>query len=173
MQLQDFAQVVRSKNAGPRRFTLDMIFRSDADYQRAAESEALTAEKIAPLYGVPASAVKLINYGGSADCCNHRGRAPDQARSSGRSSLNRLPLSCYQPMAPRWLGQQERPEPCGGGIDARRSDDGPQAMAGDARTTNAATSPGRAPIMTWDDCWFAGCPTTVDAGSRLNSVRRR
>jgi hypothetical protein len=31
MQLQDFAQVVRSKNAGPRRFTLDVIFRSDAD----------------------------------------------------------------------------------------------------------------------------------------------
>ena len=28
MQLQDFAQVVRSKNAGPRRFTLDVIFRS-------------------------------------------------------------------------------------------------------------------------------------------------
>ena len=62
MQLQDFAQVVRSKNAGPRRFTLDVIFRSDPDYQRAAESEALTAEKIAPLYGVPASAVRVINY---------------------------------------------------------------------------------------------------------------
>jgi hypothetical protein len=62
MQLQDFAQVVRSKNAGPRRFTLDVIFRSDADYQRAAKSEALTAEKIAPLYGVPASAVTVINY---------------------------------------------------------------------------------------------------------------
>jgi hypothetical protein len=62
MQLQDFAQVVRSKNAGPRRFTLDVIFHSDADYQRAVQSEALTAEKIAPLYGVPASAVKVINY---------------------------------------------------------------------------------------------------------------
>ena len=62
MQLQDFAQVVRSKNAGPRRFTLDIIFRSDPDYQRAAQSEALTAEKIAPLYGVSASAVQVINY---------------------------------------------------------------------------------------------------------------
>jgi len=62
MQLQDFAQVVRSKNAGPRRLTLDVIFRSDADYRRAAKSEALTAEKIAPLYGVPASAVTVINY---------------------------------------------------------------------------------------------------------------
>ena len=52
MQLQDFAHVVRSKNAGPRRITLDVIFHSDADYQRAAQSEALTAEKVAPLYGV-------------------------------------------------------------------------------------------------------------------------
>jgi hypothetical protein len=62
MQLQDFAQVVRSKNAGPRRFTLDIVFRSDWDYQRAAQSETLTAERIAPLYGVPASAVHVINY---------------------------------------------------------------------------------------------------------------
>jgi hypothetical protein len=62
MKLQDFAQVVRSKNAGPRRFTLDVIFRSDADYQRAVQSEALTAAKLAPLYGVPTSDVKVINY---------------------------------------------------------------------------------------------------------------
>jgi hypothetical protein len=35
MKLQDVAQVVRSKNAGPRRLTLDIVFRDDADYQRA------------------------------------------------------------------------------------------------------------------------------------------
>ena len=62
MQLQDFAQVVRSKNAGPRRFTLDIIFHSDPDYQRAAQSEALSTEKIASLYGVPPSTVQVINY---------------------------------------------------------------------------------------------------------------
>ena len=62
MQLQDLAQVVRSKNAGPRRITLDIIFRSDADYQRATQSEALIAEKIAPLYGVAVDAVTVINY---------------------------------------------------------------------------------------------------------------
>jgi hypothetical protein len=61
-KLQDFAQVVRSKNAGPRRFTLDIIFRDDADHQRAVQSGALTAEKIAPLYGVAANAVTVINY---------------------------------------------------------------------------------------------------------------
>ena len=62
MQLQNLAQVVRSKNAGPRRITLDVIFRSDVDYQRAAQSEALTAEKISPLYGVAVDAVAVINY---------------------------------------------------------------------------------------------------------------
>jgi len=62
MKLQDFAQVVRSKNAGPRRFTLDIIFRDDADYQRAVQSEAFTPEKIAPLYGVAADTVTIINY---------------------------------------------------------------------------------------------------------------
>ena len=62
MKLQEFAQVVRSKNAGPRRFTLDVIFRDDADYRRAVQSGALTSEKIAPLYGVAGNAVTVINY---------------------------------------------------------------------------------------------------------------
>ena len=42
MQLQDFIQVVCRKNAGPRRFTLDIILCNDADYQRASQSKALT-----------------------------------------------------------------------------------------------------------------------------------
>ena len=62
MKLQDLAQVVRSKNAGPRRFTLDIIFRDDADYQRAAQSEAITPETVAPLYGMAANTVSIINY---------------------------------------------------------------------------------------------------------------
>ena len=62
MQLQDIAQVVRSKNAGPRRFTLDIIFRNDGDYQRAVQSKALTATTLAPLYGVAAEAISVINY---------------------------------------------------------------------------------------------------------------
>jgi hypothetical protein len=62
MQLQDFAQVVRSKNAGPRRLTLDIIFSNDADYQRAAQSNALTAARLAPLYGVAAETISVIHY---------------------------------------------------------------------------------------------------------------
>ena len=62
MKLQDFAQVVRSKNAGPRRLTLDVIFRDDTDYRRAVQSGALTSETIAPLYGVAANAVSVIDH---------------------------------------------------------------------------------------------------------------
>lgn len=62
MQLQDLAQVIRSKNAGPRRLTLDVIFGTDEDYRRAAQSPALTPEKIASLYDVALSEVAVIPY---------------------------------------------------------------------------------------------------------------
>jgi hypothetical protein len=62
MKLSDIAQVIRSKNAGPRRLTLDIIFGSDADYQRAAQSPGLGAETIGRLYNVPADQVTIIPY---------------------------------------------------------------------------------------------------------------
>lgn len=62
MKLSDIAQVVRSKNAGPRRLTLDLMFATDADYRRAAQSPAITSETIAALYRVPADDVTVIPY---------------------------------------------------------------------------------------------------------------
>jgi hypothetical protein len=62
MKLSDIAQVIRSKNAGPRRLTLDIMFGSDADYQRVAQSPALTADAIGRLYHVPVDAVTIIPY---------------------------------------------------------------------------------------------------------------
>lgn len=62
MKLSDIAQVVRSKNAGPRRLTLDIILGSDADYQRVAQSPALGRENIGRLYRVPAEQVTVIPY---------------------------------------------------------------------------------------------------------------
>jgi hypothetical protein len=62
MKLADLAQVIRSKNAGPRRLTLDVMFATDADYQRVAQSPALSAERIGALYGVPPEAVTVIPY---------------------------------------------------------------------------------------------------------------
>jgi hypothetical protein len=62
MKLSDIAQVVRSKNAGPRRLTFDIMFASDADYQRVAQSPSLSAETIGLLYGVPAKEITVIPY---------------------------------------------------------------------------------------------------------------
>ena len=62
MKLSHIARVIRSKNAGPRRLTLDLIFATDADYRRVAQSAALSRERIGALYGLPAEDVTVILY---------------------------------------------------------------------------------------------------------------
>jgi hypothetical protein len=62
MKLSDIAQVIRSKNAGPRRLTLDIIFASNEDYERVAQSPALDRKTAAALYGLPAQDVTVIPY---------------------------------------------------------------------------------------------------------------
>ena len=62
MRLADIAQVIRSKNAGPRRLTLDLMFASDADYQRVAQSPALGPARLAELYRVSPQDVTVIPY---------------------------------------------------------------------------------------------------------------
>ena len=62
MRLAEIAQVVRSKNAGPRRLTLDLMFATDADYQRVAQSPALERAKIAALYRLEPQDVTVIPY---------------------------------------------------------------------------------------------------------------
>jgi hypothetical protein len=62
VKLTDIAQVIRSKNAGPRRLTLDIVFATDAEYQRVVQSPALGAENIARLYRVTPEQVTVIPY---------------------------------------------------------------------------------------------------------------
>jgi hypothetical protein len=62
MKLAELAQVVRSKNAGPRRLTLDVMFATDADYQRVAQSPALSREAVARLYHVTPEDVTIYPY---------------------------------------------------------------------------------------------------------------
>jgi hypothetical protein len=42
MRLSDIAKVIRSKNAGPRCTTLDIMFATEADYQRVVNSNKIT-----------------------------------------------------------------------------------------------------------------------------------
>ncbi len=62
MRLADIAKVIRSKNAGPRRLTLDLMFGSDADYQRVVQSPALGRDRIAALYRLTPDDVTVIPY---------------------------------------------------------------------------------------------------------------
>lgn len=62
MLLSEIAQVIRSKNAGPRRLTLDIIFSNDDDYRLARNSGALSADRISSLYAVPAEDVGIVEY---------------------------------------------------------------------------------------------------------------
>ncbi len=62
MKLSEIARVIRSKNAGPRRLTLDIMFETDADYNRVAQSPALGADNIGRLYRVAADQVTVIPY---------------------------------------------------------------------------------------------------------------
>lgn len=62
MLLTDIAQVIRSKNAGPRRLTLDVMFATEADYEKVAQSEALSRATVARLYAVPEGDIDIIHY---------------------------------------------------------------------------------------------------------------
>lgn len=62
MRLSEIAKVVRSKNAGPRRLTLDVMFAGADDYNRVQQAGVLTAQRVAPLYGLEAADVEVIEY---------------------------------------------------------------------------------------------------------------
>ena len=89
MKLSDIAQVIRSKNAGPRRLTLDIMFGSDADYQRVVQSPALGAEAIGRLYRVPADAGDRHSLSGRARDQDRDGPQHHGRRSGGLRRLRR------------------------------------------------------------------------------------
>lgn len=53
----DLATIVRSKNAGPFRLTLDAFFPSEEAYRRVVSTDAISSARIATAYGIDESAV--------------------------------------------------------------------------------------------------------------------
>lgn len=51
------AEYIRSKNAGPFRLTLDILFKSRAVYEHVRETGQVTPELVASLYRVPAGEI--------------------------------------------------------------------------------------------------------------------
>ena len=59
MRLYDCTTVMRSKNAGPFTLTIDLMFPGEEAYDKVLASPSFTAERIAKLYHVPASTVRI------------------------------------------------------------------------------------------------------------------
>jgi len=66
MKIYELATVLRSKNAGPFRTTLDILFDADEPYRRVRDSGVLTKEYIAELYGIRKKDVYGIFYADAA-----------------------------------------------------------------------------------------------------------
>ena len=60
--LGELADVMRSKNAGPFQFTIDLMFNDRATYDRVINSGALSEKAIAPLYNVEPSLVRIMPF---------------------------------------------------------------------------------------------------------------
>lgn len=61
MRLQDIAQVIRSKNAGPLCLTIDVIFGDDDNYRLVIGSGVLNPSGVAALYGLQDSDVSVLD----------------------------------------------------------------------------------------------------------------
>ena len=60
--LDQVADRIRSKNAGPMRLTVDVFFDDRASYERVRDADVLTTPRIADRYGIPESAVLGIYH---------------------------------------------------------------------------------------------------------------
>lgn len=58
--LREIASIIRSKNAGPYLLTFDVMFRTDADFERVWGAGNFTHENVARLFGVAAESVTSL-----------------------------------------------------------------------------------------------------------------
>ena len=59
--LREIAKVIRSKNAGPFEITLDIVFKTKADFEAVKKSGVITKELVSQLYNVPTQ--NIITFG--------------------------------------------------------------------------------------------------------------
>lgn len=65
--LREHVTVLRSKNANPYEFTLDVIFKSPTEYKQAKQSNLFESSTIADLYDISEEAVRDVIYYDPAD----------------------------------------------------------------------------------------------------------
>ena len=63
MKLTDAANIIRSKNSGPYELTLDILFKSRAEYERAIRANAISEERVCALYRIgPEKIIGIVNF---------------------------------------------------------------------------------------------------------------
>ena len=61
-KITDIAKVIRSKNCSPFELTLDIICWNYEDFEKLKAIDAINAELIAELYGVPVTDIESVIY---------------------------------------------------------------------------------------------------------------
>ena len=63
MKLWELAEVIRSKNSGPYELTLDVMFKSDADFERVWRAGVISDRAICELYHLtPDKIVNIVAF---------------------------------------------------------------------------------------------------------------
>jgi hypothetical protein len=63
MKLTDLADIIRSKNSGPYELTLDVMFKTQEDYERVLKSGAISEKVICDLYRItPDKIVSIVAF---------------------------------------------------------------------------------------------------------------
>ena len=60
--ITEMCSVIRSKQAGPFRLTLDLVFRDQESYERAKQAAAISKETVAALYRIPPEQITDVVY---------------------------------------------------------------------------------------------------------------
>lgn len=58
----DLAALVRSKNASPFWLTIDIMFEDDASYETVRDADVVTADRMAEIFRLPATDVKVFHH---------------------------------------------------------------------------------------------------------------
>lgn len=61
-KLSELAHIIRSKNAGPFTFTLDILFNNTDNYRRVKKSGVINQKTISKLYGIAEDEIDIYDY---------------------------------------------------------------------------------------------------------------
>ena len=95
--LSELASIIRSKNAGPFRITLDVLFADSENYQLVRDSGAVTRETVAAAYMINPSEITSFFHVDMANAIKITLRAAAWTGQFRRKRYLWLPAACASP----------------------------------------------------------------------------